>query len=458
MSYLHSWKSSIRRHLVIWLLAGLAGFLTGYFLWAILLLLLVYLLRNYYQLYRLSHWLSQPPGTRSDDPPESHGIWGDVFDGIYRLQKQERSSSAYLENIINKAQESSAALQMAVIMINKQDNLDWWNLAAEKLLGLKFPQDKNQSIANLIRNPKFHEYFYTENYTEALKIEAPGDAKKVLEFQIALFGEHERLMIVRDITQLQRLANMRKDFVANVSHELGTPITVIKGYLEAISDNMDNLDPKWHKPIRQMCQQSIRMENIVRDLLLLSALETRTPSRNRETVNVSGLIREIENDTKQMFTDKSHAFSVSCDPDLVISGKRNELYSALSNLMVNAAKYTPANGRIELNAYLTDSALRVSVKDSGIGIEAQHIPRLTERFYRVDVSRSTDSGGTGLGLAIVKHILARHDAELLIESRFGKGSTFTCEFPLELVSRQAATAPAGDASSKQAISTEAGAS
>ncbi len=432
---MRNWHDHIKRHLLIWSGVALFGFLIGQLLWALLILAIIYTLRNYYQLHRFTLWLNSDQRKQPSEPPESYGIWGDIYDGIYRLQKQERSSSAHLENIINKAQESSAALEMAVIMINQHDNLDWWNKAAEKLLGFKFPQDKNQSINNLIRNPKFHDYFYNENYAEALVMEAPGDANKVLEFQIALFGEHERLMIVRDITQLQRLARMRKDFVANVSHELGTPITVIKGYLEAIIDNQDSLDKKWHKPMQQMRQQSMRMENIVRDLLLLSSLETKTPPRNRQEINTTALVREIENDTRQMFTDKSHTIRIDCASDAVISGKRNELYSAVSNLVVNAAKYTPANGEITVRTYFTDESFIIAVSDNGIGIEAHHIPRLTERFYRVDVSRSSDSGGTGLGLAIVKHILARHDAELVIESQYGKGSEFRCEFPLARVSK-----------------------
>lgn len=397
-------------------------------IWAVLLLLAGYSIRNYFQLFRLYKWLASDPESRPTDPPESRGVWGDIYDGIYRLQKRERRSQSYLQNIINKAQESSAALEMAIVMIDKHGNLDWWNLAAETLLGFRYPQDKNQSVVNLLRNPQFSEYFHREHYSETLKMEAPGDSRKILEFQIALFGEHERLMIVRDITQLQRLANMRKDFVANVSHELGTPITVIKGYLEAILDNADSIDPRWHKAFDQMRQQSMRMENLVRDLLLLSTLETKTMPKNREAVNIARLVHEIENDTRQMFTDKSHTFISECDEDLVIMGKRNELYSAISNLMVNAAKYTPPKGTIRLQARKNDQAARIEVSDDGIGIEAHHIPRLTERFYRVDGSRATDSGGTGLGLAIVKHILLRHEGELLIESEFGKGSKFICQF------------------------------
>lgn len=430
---LHNWRTDLNRHLLLIFAASIVGYLFGQLLLTLTIVLAGYAARNYYQLYRLYKWLSLEPDTRPSEPPESRGIWGEIYDGIYRMQKQERQSKAYLQNIINKAQESSAALEMAVVMINNAGTLDWWNLAAEKLLGFRFPQDRNQSVTNLIRAPKFFEYYTSQNYSETLKMAAPGDSRRVLEFQIALFGEQERLMIVRDITQLQRLANMRKDFVANVSHELGTPITVIKGYLEAILDNKDSFDERWHKPIEQMRQQSIRMENMVRDLLLLSSLETKTMPKNREAVDVASLIHEIESDTRQMFADKSHRFITHCEDNAVIMGKRNELYSAISNLVVNAAKYTPPNGTIEVLTSRDGKNFYIEVKDNGIGVEAHHLPRLTERFYRVDGSRASDSGGTGLGLAIVKHILLRHDGELVIKSEYGKGSRFICAFSLQRI-------------------------
>ena len=425
--------------------AGLVGWLLGRPWPALLVALLCYALLNIYQLQKLSLWLSQDPTKSGTEPPEGFGIWGEIFDGIYHLQKMERKSSVYLENIIGKAQESSTALEMAVVMINKQGNIEWWNLASEELLGFKYPQDKNQSVSNLIRNPRFASYFQQENYDETLKLEAPGDNRKILEFQIALFGEHEKLMIVRDITQLQRLEQMRTDFVGNVSHELATPITVIKGYLEAILDNMDDLNEKWRKPIKQMRQQSMRMENIVRDLLMLTSLETKNITKHRENVDVAKLIKEIESDTRQMFEDKAHTFAIDCDNAAIIIGNRSELYSALSNLVINAAKYTPVKGKISLSAQFDDDGLRIKVTDTGIGIEQQHIPRLTERFYRVDVSRSSETGGTGLGLAIVKHILKRHDAELHIESKPGLGSSFSCHFPKGRVIRKSATASSTDA-------------
>lgn len=427
---MQNWQNEIKRLLIILLAVGVVGGLLGQLAPVLLLALVIYCAYNLFQLRRMYQWLAQGPSSNKLAPPESIGLWGDIFDGIYRLQKQERKASAYLEGIINKAQESSAALEMAVIVIDKQNNLDWWNRASEGMLGLKYPQDRNLAVTNLIRNPSFAEYFGTENYDEPLKINAPGDNSKVLEFQIALFGEHERLMIVRDVTQFHRLESMRKDFVGNVSHELGTPITVIKGYLEAIMDNIDSLDEKWRKPMRQMHQQSNRMESIVRDLLLLSSLETRTLGKQQDEIGLAALLAEIKNDTQSIFDSRSHEFIIDCSDAIVLKGARSELYSAISNLAVNAAKYTPENGVVVIKTHQSNDAINIEVIDNGIGIEAEHIPRLTERFYRVDSSRSSDTGGTGLGLAIVKHILARHDGELEISSEIGQGSTFKCRLPI----------------------------
>jgi len=430
---MQNWRSELNRLCLLLSLAAVIGYAVGHVSWVMLVSLSIYYLYNLYQLRRFNLWLNRDSSESDSEPPESFGLWGDIFDGIYRLQKQERRSSSYLATIVDKAQESSAALEMAVVMINRQGNLDWWNFAAEKLLGLQHPKDRNQSITNLIRNPSFSEYFHSENYDETLKMEAPGESSKILEFQIALFGENERLMIVRDITQLHRLESMRKDFVGNVSHELGTPITVIKGYLETILDNLDALDEKWHKPMQQMQQQSMRMENIVRDLLMLSSLETKGLTKTQDIIDLNSLFSEIESDTQQMFKDKAHTFELVCPPSLAIIGKRSELYSAISNLVVNAAKYTAAGGHIKLSANQGTEFLDIAVADNGIGIENHHIPRLTERFYRIDGSRSADTGGTGLGLAIVKHILARHEAELEIKSIYGQGSSFICRLPLSRV-------------------------
>ena len=430
---MQAWRSELRKQVLILVSVCLVGYSIGQFLPALLLLLVCYVLFNLVQLHRLTKWLAKDHASDRSAPPEGFGLWGGVFDGIYRLQKQERRASAYLENIVNKAQESSAALEMAIIMVDRNNNLDWWNKATESLLGLRYPEDRRLPVTNLIRDPAFTAYFGRNVYDEPLHINAPGDSGKRLEIQIALFGENERLIIVRDISQLHRLELMRKDFVGNVSHELGTPITVIKGYLEAILDNIQDLDGKWEKSVIQMHQQSSRMENIVKDLLALSALETGTPSRKQSSFALIQLLSEIVNDARQIFAQQDHQFSLSCDENIKFIGDRGELYSAIANLVSNAAKYTPYQGKINILIRLSEDFLEAHVEDNGPGIEAQALPRLTERFYRVDVSRSSETGGTGLGLAIVKHIVNRHDGELTVSSEVGKGSCFTCRFPLSRV-------------------------
>lgn len=429
-----NWHSELHRILVLLGLCIVFGFVIDRVQIVLLLGLSAYTFYNLFQLRRLTQWVAKDSHRNDVLPPEGGGIWGAIFDNIYKLQKQERLASDYLKSILNKAQESSAALEIAVVMINKQGTLDWWNRATEELLGIRYPNDRNQAVTNLIRDPRFADYFHREKYDQTLRIEAPTKGGRTLEFQLTLFGEHEKLMLVRDVTQLHRLEAMRRDFVGNVSHELGTPITVIKGYLETIIDHKDSLDPRWHKPLEQMRSQSQRMENIVRDLLVLSSIETRSAPRVQDRISLRDLIREIENESQEIVTEKEHQLIIELDADIEITGQRSELYSALSNLVINAAKYTPNGGRITLRAALEGGDLKIEIEDNGIGIAAQHIPRLTERFYRVDPSRSAETGGTGLGLAIVKHILARHDAELEIESTVGKGSLFRCWIPKERLS------------------------
>ena len=429
------WRAEILRLLAVLAMAALIGWLAGSVPLTLFAGIAAYLGFNYWQLWRLRRWLRGNPSATQTEPPESFGLWGEVFDAIYQLGRQEQKSRDYLESIIRKAQESSSALEIAVTMIDRRGSLEWWNQAAARLLGFQYPQDQGHPVTNLVRDPRFAQYFHEADYSEPLKLPAPGDGSRTLEFEIALFGERERLMIVRDVTRLHRMELMREDFVGNVSHELGTPITVIKGYLETIMEHVHELDGKWRKPLGQMLQQSARMENIVRDLLMLTALETKAVKRQQKPFRLAPLIREVESDTAQVYRNHGHSYQAECEEDIQIVGDRAELYSALSNLAQNAAKYTPDSGEIRIEAAFIENgkAFEVRVIDNGIGIETQHLSRLTERFYRVDVSRSSETGGTGLGLAIVKHILLRHDADLRIESESGKGSTFVCRFPAERI-------------------------
>jgi two-component system, OmpR family, phosphate regulon sensor histidine kinase PhoR len=427
---LQDWSKELNRVLLLIIFSGLVGALFGKITLFVLIALSIYLIRTLFQLRQLNNWLSRLSADPQTPPPESIGFWGDVFDTIFRLQQSERRASGYLKSILDKAQESSAALEVAVVLIDKHGNLEWWNKAGETMLGLRYPSDKKVVPTNLIRDPRFAEYFHNGNYDEPLAIVSPVDAKTILEFQLALFGEGERLMVVRDITKIHKLEVMRKDFVGNVSHELRTPITVISGYMETLLENLDGFDPRWHKPLHQIHQQSQRMELLVRDLLMLSQLETKPVAKNQNPVDVQALLLEVKNVAAEMFSNKAHTFEVRCDSGLKIKGDRQELFSAISNLVFNAAKYTADGGKIELITEKTEKSVNITVKDNGIGFEDEHIPRLTERFYRVDASRSTDTGGTGLGLAIVKHVLMRHNANLKISSKPGKGSKFICSFPL----------------------------
>lgn len=430
---LSDWHSAFRRLTLIFLVLLLAGWLVGKPALALLAGTVVYLVYHLRQLRRLYNWLRDNQTSEPSPPPEGRGIWGFVFDGIYLLQRRERDALTHLRSIIDKAQESTAALEMAVVMISSKNGLEWWNPAASRLLGFQSPKDRNQPVTNLIREPQFIEYYSKGHFNSPLKLSSPVNPSLMLEFQITSFGEGERLMLVRDISQLYRLEMMRKDFVGNVSHELRTPITVITGYLETMLDDRQNIPARWGRPIEQMYQQSQRMENIIRDLLTLSQLETRSASKQLSAVQLLSLLREIKQDAEQVSQDKKQSFQLECDPDIYIRGNINELYSAISNLAINAAKYTQAGGRIDLSALRSNDGLSINVTDNGPGIEAHHIPRLTERFYRVDESRSTDTGGTGLGLAIVKHVLARHGGRLVISSKVGEGSQFSCLLPADRV-------------------------
>lgn len=433
---LSDWHTALRRLVLLFLILLLVGWWVGEPALTLLAGTTTYLGYHLWQLRRLYNWLRESERDEPPSPPESRGVWGNVFDGIYLLQRRKREALLHLRSIIDKAQESTAAMEMAVVMINNKGGLQWWNPAANRLLGFQHPRDHNQPVINLLREPKFIEYFNTpESYSNPLKLGSPVNEAATLEFQITSFGEGERLMLVRDISQLHRLEMMRKDFVGNVSHELRTPITVITGYLETMLDDRDSMPTRWVKPIEQMAQQSQRMENLIRDLLTLSQLETRAASKQQSIIQLSSLLRDIQRDSQQMFQNKEQDITLECDDNIYIKGVLNELYSAISNLVINAAKYTQPQGTIQLSAQLSAqqqaSGLTVTIRDNGPGIAPHHLPRLTERFYRVDESRSTGTGGTGLGLAIVKHVLARHGGHLEIRSELNKGSEFICHIPAE---------------------------
>ena len=430
----NNWRSAITRRLLL-LIAGclLLGLFTGEYAWALALGLAIHLIWTLSQLLRLHAWLKdhQP----DEPPPDGYGLWGEVFDSIYHLQRRNQRARGRLQAVIDRVQESTAALNDAVIMLDGNGNLEWWNKAAETLLGLKTPQDSGQPISNLVRDPRFKEYFERGKYLEPLDLPSPLNPHKHLHLNITRYGNGEHLMLVRDVTRLHQLEQMRKDFVANVSHELRTPLTVIAGYLETLLDNVEDVNPRWRRALQQMQQQGSRMQCLLNDLLLLAKLEATDYPSDNHPVAVDQLLKTIKNDAQALSGERKHRISLEADSELRLKGSESELRSAFSNLVFNAVKYTQAEGEIRIRWWRDDQGAHLAVQDSGPGIEAKHLPRLTERFYRVDSSRASNTGGTGLGLAIVKHVLLRHRGQLDITSVLGKGSLFTCHFPLQQVAK-----------------------
>ncbi|HOY22922.1 MAG TPA: phosphate regulon sensor histidine kinase PhoR, partial [Cellvibrio sp.] len=412
--FLHGFKVELRRLLIIFVICVGYGVLFGLQWWLLFTGLCLYLAWLFYQMYRLNKWLIR--GT--DEPPESSGLWGEIFDNIYKLQCQQRAETENLQAVIKRIQEITSALKDGIIILDWRGHLDFWNPAAQRMIGFR-TKDQGQSIINFIRDPKFVEYFEGDNYAEPLDLQSPRHSSKQLQIQITRFGQQERLIVIRDITQVHNLEQMRQDFVANVSHELRTPLTVINGYIETISDN--NKTPTWEKPLQQILQQGKRMSLLINDLLVLSKLETTEAGHNQKELELEPLLISIKNEADALGNDKQQTIRLQCDEPIRILANEKEIHSAFSNLAINAVKYTPENGVIDLHLWKNENHVYFSVTDNGPGIDSKHLPRLTERFYRVDASRNSATGGTGLGLAIVKHVLLRHDGELKITSELGKG-------------------------------------
>ncbi|MCP8466969.1 phosphate regulon sensor histidine kinase PhoR [Pseudomonas sp. ZM23] len=417
------------------LAAGLLlGLISGQWGWAIAAALAGYLGWSTWQLLRLYQWLKTH---QSDEaPPDGYGLWGEVFDSIYHLQRRNQKARGRLQAVIDRMQESTAALRDGMILLDRDGNLEWWNQSAERLLGLKSPQDGGQPVSNLVRHPRFKEYFAQEDYREPLELTSPINDNLRLQFHITIYGAGEHLMLVRDVTRVHQLEQMRKDFVANVSHELRTPLTVIAGYLETLLDNVEDVNPRWTRALQQMQQQAGRMQSLLNDLLLLAKLEATDYPADNKPVAIDLMLLSIRNDAQALSGGRNHRISLEADARVKLKGSEAELRSAFSNLVFNAVKYTPDEGEIRIRWWGDEQGAHLAVQDSGIGIDPKHLPRLTERFYRVDSSRNASTGGTGLGLAIVKHVLLRHRGSLDISSVPGKGSSFTCHFPTQQVEQR----------------------
>lgn len=387
----------------------------------------VYLAWNLWQLRALHFWLQH----RSiADPPDAMGLWGDVVAQVVRLHRRKRFHKEKLTRLFRELRRSTAAMPDGVVMLDPQGEIVWFNRKAAELLDLSRRADLGLRIDNLVRNPDFVQYLRGGQYSMPVIVRIDTPTERHIAFQLISYGEDQRLLMLRDVTREVRMEQMRKDFVANASHELRSPLTVVAGYLENFS-----ADPglgELTAPVAEMRRQTDRMTRIIEDLLELSRFEANDAPIKGLPIDVSGMASMLR---KDVLARPAHPRQVEVviESGAQLLGDEAMVQSAFSNLVDNAAKYTPPDGSMQIRWWTDEEGGHFSVRDTGPGISAEHLPRLTERFYRVDPARSRDTGGSGLGLAIVKHALHRHGGRLEIESIEGRGSTFTCHFPPERV-------------------------
>jgi two-component system phosphate regulon sensor histidine kinase PhoR len=429
----------------VWILLGIAlaslllAEITGYPFLIATLGFGLYIAANLRNLVQLNRWLVN----KREDVPDAGGLWGEVLDRIRALAKDTERREDRLTEMLTRFQSASSATPDAMLILSPQNDIEWANPASERLFGIATPRDSGQRVINLVRHPEFTAFLDQGEYSEALEIASPSQLERSLSVRIIPFGSNQKLVIARDMTHLAQLERMRSNFVANISHELRTPLTVLTGFLETLKDMERPASTDLRKHFQTMHDQAQRMSRLVDDLLTLSKLETTPATRHEVAVDVPAMLAALKEMGELVSGARHHHISLVADAGLRLTGNEEELRSAFSNLINNAVRYTPAGGDIRLTWKLDGDSPVFAVRDSGEGIASQHIPYLTERFYRIDTARSRDTGGTGLGLSIVKHILMRHDARLVVESELGQGSTFRCVFPAaRAVSNSSATAVA----------------
>ena len=424
------WIKEIKTILLFLLVITIIGSFTKLF-WPLLFLLLIAIIaRQVVQISRFEAWISRGGSKKY---PSSVGIWEDLYYHVYRIKKNEKRRKKKLSTMIDQFRQSTEALPDAAVVLGINNEIDWSNKAARKVLGLQV-SDKGQRIPNLIRYPEFIRYLKSNNYQTSVIIPSPVDHSIILDVRIVPYGAGLRLLLAQDITQLKKLERTRKDFVANVSHELRTPLTVLKGYLETLQDLDDNQSPLLTNSFLQMQGQTERMQHLVDDLLLLTRLETQ--QKKLHCVDIPALLSQICKEGDDLESD-TRRIELTLESSAHIMGEEQELRSAFTNLLGNALKYSPDDSIVKLHWFQDANDLVLAITDKGEGIPKADVSRVTERFYRSEVKRVKKVTGTGLGLAIVKHVLMRHDAHLKINSELGKGSCFSCHFPISRICKQA---------------------
>ncbi len=420
-----------------WRLAGIiaASVVLGLILDQVALVLLcsisAYLVWREHHLRLLLRWIQN---RKEGTPPETPGVFDHICHEIEQLRDRHKKRKKKLSKFLNQFREATSALPDTTIVLGPSGEIEWANEAAGDDLGIHWPQDYRQRLTNLVRHPDLARYLNeTGPALPSIEIPAPENPDTQLSIRVVPFGSNQRLFVARDVTRLHRLNQIRSDFVANVSHELRTPVTVLSGFLETMTGNKEQCAASWWPVLDQMQAQTARMKNVIDELLMLSRLEQEDNIAKPVIVRVPEMLENLIREVQGLNANRRHGITLEADPALFLSGDENELYSAFSNLVVNAIRYTPEGGQVRIRWFQDHAGAHMEVHDTGIGIPEEHLSRITERFYRVDSSRSRENGGTGLGLAIVKHVLKRHRAQLHIESTVGKGSVFRCDFPAEVV-------------------------
>ena len=418
------------------LLAGLVAGMT----WAWAAVAAVLGLRVLYHaahLAGLMRWLDRPSLRTL---PQGRGIWEDALAALHGYLKRRDIDEEALLRALRRFRAAGRALPDGVVILDGEDRIEWSNPTAQRHFGIDPARDVGQPVTNLVRHPDFVSYLQRGDFREPLMLRH-ARSERVLSVRMIEFGAENKLLNSRDVTAEERLDTMRRDFVANVSHELKTPVTVVAGFVETLTDpSIPLTEEQRRKYLGLMAEQSQRMQRLVEDLLTLSALESSAAPDDEEEIDMRPLVEKLLDEARALSGGR-HSVESSVEPSSRLLGSARELHSAFSNLVSNAVRYTPEGGAITLSWRLEGGSGVFSVADTGIGVESSHIPRLTERFYRVDHSRSRETGGTGLGLAIVNHVLTRHEATLEIDSAVGRGSTFRAVFPARRLSRPELSQP-----------------
>ncbi|VAK49779.1 phosphate regulon sensor protein [Enterobacter hormaechei] len=426
-----SWKRLVFELIFCCIPALILGAIFGYLPWFLLVAVTGLLVWHFWNLLRLSWWLWVD---RSMTPPPGSGSWEPLLYGLHQMQMRNKKRRRELGSLIKRFRSGAESLPDAVILTTEEGTIFWCNGLAQQLLGLRWPDDNGQNILNLLRYPEFTLYLKTRDFSRPHNLKLNNG--RHLEIRVMPYSDRQWLMVARDVTQMHQLEGARRNFFANVSHELRTPLTVLQGYLEMMQEQTLEGAPR-EKALHTMREQTFRMEGLVKQLLTLSKIEAAPSLALNDIIDVPMMLRVVEREA-QTLSHNQHTLSFDVDNTLKVLGSEDELRSAISNLVYNAVNHTPTGTHIAVRWQHTPAGAEFSVEDNGPGIGPEHLPRLTERFYRVDKARSRQTGGSGLGLAIVKHAVSHHESRLNIESTLGKGTRFSFVIPERLIAKKSA--------------------